>query len=212
MKNLALILVFLTATLSAQTECPPVAWCHPDGEGLGWPYTSLLGGMTEAADAVGKVMNDDGCAGANYAEMLYCYPAKWIADAIPCMYGKDTPQATLCDEGGDGGGDGDGGEAENQSYSANPNFTPFYTTEPKAKQVIQKFLAKKSRGQVITKLDKGYVVKLKSKFFTNKNKTEYVAMMELFNPKGQVVGRPILFTKGKRVYVHDLLPKKGKNR
>ena len=158
MKSLLSIicLLLIPTGIFSQGECPPVAWCHPDGEGLGYPYTSFLDGMTRAADAIGQVLNEDGCEGANYAEMVYCYPAKWLADAIPCMYGKDTPQASLCDDGGDDGGDGGGEEVEGQSYTSNPNFTPFYTTVPKAKGTIKKFLSKQKRGAIIKKLDNGF--------------------------------------------------------
>jgi hypothetical protein len=213
MKSVFFLFCLFVAPLNsfAQGECPPVAWCHPDGEGLGYPYTSFLAGMTAAADAIGKVMNGDGCEGANYAEMVYCYPAKWLTDVLPCMYGKDTPQATLCDEGGGSGGSG-GEEPEGQSYTANPGFTPFYTTEPKAKGIIKKFLDKKKRGDIIARMDKGITLRLKSKFYTNKKKTEYTALMELVNSKGQIIGRPIMISKGPRMYVHDLIPKKNKTK
>jgi hypothetical protein len=214
---LTICLIFCSINLSqAQGECPPVAWCHPDGEGLGYPYTSFLDGMTAAADYLGNLFNGDACENANAAEQVYCYPAKWLADAIPCMYGKDTPQATLCDQGeappnGGDGGDGEGGEEpEGQNYSANPNFTPFYTDQKNAKALIQKFLNKTPRGGVITKIGTEYQLKLKSKFYSNKKKTEYVALMELTNAKGKIVGRPILISKGNKMYVHDLVPKKKK--
>lgn len=214
---IAICLLFCSISIQAQGECPPVVWCHPDGEGLGWPYTSFLDGMTAAADYLGNIFNGDACENANYAEQVYCYPAKWLADAIPCMYGKDTPQATLCDEGetppndGGDGGDGEGGEEpEGQSYAANPNFNPFFTNQKNARKLIKSFLDKTPRGGLITKLDKGFTLRLKSKFYSNKKNSEFVALMELTNSKGVIVGRPIMISKGKKIYVHDLVPKKGK--
>ena len=242
MKNLLLILASVAwisgmAQQQPEPNCPPGAWCHPNGEGLGYPYTSFLDGMTEAADNLGSTWLGDPCATMSYAEQAYCYPAKWLADAIPCFYGENTPQHTLCEEGGEkenpdgdkpaggnpgggsngsenpggenpGGGDDDDNEAEGQNYRANPSFRPFYTSARHAKSHTHKFLDRKKKGDIIAKLGKGFTLRLKYKFYTAKSKSEFAAVMDLVNARGRVVARPILFTKGTRVYVNDIIKKR----
>ncbi|RDK85602.1 hypothetical protein [Marinirhabdus gelatinilytica] len=200
-------------------ECPPGAWCHPDGSGLGggpWEY-GFMAGMTEAADAVGKASQGDPCGEKSYAEQVYCYPAQWLAGVIACGYGEDTPQHTMCDE--DDSGDTSTEsltnkereilkKVKNKAVHLNPNFRPVYITAKNSKKALKDYLAKTKRGQTIKKWKQGYTLTLAYKYYTSEDKKDYTAVFHLKNKKGNVIANPTLFTKKNKVYIADILHKK----
>ena len=95
-----------SAQIPLDPNCPPTAWCHPDGEGLGQP-TGFMDGMTQAADAVGKALQDYECKGG------YDCLGVALRDLMCAIDGREIAQMACGGGGGDGGGGaGDGGGAE----------------------------------------------------------------------------------------------------
>lgn len=103
----ALIIWSLGAPASAQIifdpNCPPTAWCHPDGEGLSFSQET-----TDAVDAIGKDLirrresgdctglGPEGCLGVIMAQLMCAIDGREIAQIA-------------CGEGAGGGGDGGSG-------------------------------------------------------------------------------------------------------
>lgn len=102
----------------------------------------------------------------------------------------------------------DGNNAEGQNYRAKPNFHPFYSREKNAKQSTHKFFDSKKKGYIVVKLGKGFILKLKYKFYNTKNNSDFVAVMDLVDGRGRIVARPIIFSDGNAVYVNDLIKKR----
>jgi len=208
-----LFIVFSFQVNAQDFECPPVAWCHPNGSGLGggpWEY-GFMGAMTDAADAVGESSKGDSCSEQSYAEQVFCYPGQWLAGVIACGYGKDTPQYTVCDEGDDYTSESLTASESNalskvkgKGFALNSKFRPIYLDSKNGKKAIKESLNKMKRGQVIKKWKQGYTLTLGYKFFTSKDKKEYAAMLNLKNKKGKIIATPMLLTKNKRVYIVDI--------
>lgn len=173
---------------SPEFDCPPKAWCHPDGAGLGQGF---LGSLTSAADKVGESMEGDPCGDKSYAEQAFCYLGEYVSDVIACGYGEDTPQYTLCED------DDSGGSTESQRekakkvlselkhdyYTIDANYIPLSFQSKTANKAIKASLDKMKRGDVIKQYEGGYSLKMDYKFFTDKNKTSYASVLSLWNNK-----------------------------
>ena len=215
MKKLILItgIILFTCSFSAFAQddnypCPPGAWCHPNGEGLGrgpWE-TGGMNAMEDAASDVGEELKGNPCATLD----LYCNLGKWLSDHIACGYGKDTPQYQMCNKKQSLGKPLTEKEKAilNQvsfnSFSINTNYRPLYFDSKEGKKSFKTTLNKLKRGQIVKKWKQGYTLTFGYKYFTSKKKSDYGVMYYLKNKKGGVIGNIFIFTKGNRFYMFNL--------
>jgi hypothetical protein len=240
MKKLLLsLLVCYTLAAQAQNncipceldpQCPPTVWCHPTGDGM-----SFMDGATAAADYLGRIFSADPCANANYAEQVYCYPAKLLKELSPCFYGENTPQYTLCESGGSGGGNGEGtpanpgggGTAPTPDSSSSKSFTTpamqaklnaaskgIYKINSKVRPVyIQSENRNKALKEGLARYKRGETIHTWKNNFTIKlaykyskeGSTDFYAQFVMYDNKGKVIGYPMLMGKGKRTYLFDMV-------
>lgn len=189
-------------------ECPPGAWCHPNGSGLGGVNAAkddpLLASMTSAADAVGKNLNqkvkdsgsDKGIWGA-------------IVDIIRCSYGTGTAQAADCSTNESLPKKEKLGSIVVQGFKVNGNFSPVYFNGTAYKVTLEKSLSKFKRGDKVDDCGRDFCTYLGYKYYLNKEKTEYAVVLYVTDAKNNIVATPVIVTKGERVYLAELfLPKK----
>ena len=223
MKKLVLLsfaVVAFTFQTTAQNgmpdfPCPPTAYCHPNGSGLGggsWETANnLMDSMTAAADAVGKDLkqkvidsgSDKGVWGA-------------ISDWIKCSYGKNTPQYSECSESKSNSYQENSLEKykkiapkiANKFVKINPNFLPAKIEGIKNIYSLRLKLDKLKRGSVIGKLSKGSTLHLGYKYFTTKSKKDFIAVFYVTN-KNKIIGTPVVYTKNNNIYIVDMIDKLG---
>ncbi|MCF6296165.1 MAG: hypothetical protein L3J25_10835 [Flavobacteriaceae bacterium] len=213
MKKLILLTAIALFAFSYQVEaqeefeCPPGAWCHPNGSGLGggpWEYgMALIDGMTRAGDAVGKNLNkkvkdsgsDKGIWGA-------------FVNWVNCSFGENTPQYTNCQETSTQSLT----EKERRTLSTvksgnvalKTNSRPIYFDSKNGRNTLKISLNKIKRGQVIKKWKRGNTLIFGYKYYTSKDKKNYGVMYYLKNKKGKVIANFMLLTKNNRTYLFDM--------
>lgn len=99
-----------SAQLMPDPNCPPTAWCHPDGAGLGGP-NGFMDGMTAAADAVGRSLRDYECKGGTDCLGLA------LRNLMCAIDGREIAQVACGGPAGGGSGDDSGGGDGNGSSS-----------------------------------------------------------------------------------------------
>ncbi len=207
----AILFLSINVNVNAQQEefpCPPGAWCHPNGSGLGGgPWETQA--VEDAATEVGKALKGNPCATLD----LYCRLGKAVSEVIACGYGKDTPQYTLCDEKSSSQSLSKEerqilGKASFGSLKLNPNVRPVYFDSKEGKKAFITKLSKVKRGQVVKQWKNRLKMVMGYKYFTSKNKNEYAVMYYLKNRKGKTISNLFLASKKNRFYLFDVIKKK----
>ncbi len=220
MKNLKILLIGMLFSIYGNAQmpdfdCPPDAWCHPDGSGLGLGFNQKV---LDAATAVGKAMQNDPCGDQDYATQVYCYLGEALSKIIACGYGKDTPQYEMCDE----------EESESTSlspaekkkieavkgdaYSLSSGFRPAIIHTKSGTKPLVESLEKLKRGEVIKKYETGQTLSLLYKFYDTEGKG-HGAVFYLTNKKGERVSTLLMLTKNGDIYLVEVTEnKKGKGK
>ncbi len=196
----ALTVALLPAGAEAQIpidpNCPPTAWCHPDGDGMGG-VNGFMDGMTDAADAVGRALQDYECKGG-----LDCLGVA-MRDLMCAIDGREIAQIACGggggggDGGGSGGGDGDGAKPDDPGSTGNeaPGDAPAQPDSSATTQVQTGTLALRLQGYranglrtMVQRARVGSALRmdvpgmrftLKGKFARNpENPTEFFAVVE----------------------------------
>ncbi len=201
-------------------NCPPGAWCHPDGYGLGggpWEYGMGFWQQTvEGVSKVGEAMQGDPCGDKSYAEQVYCYLGEFVADVIACGYGEDTPQHELCDDDENSSSEALNSKEKkilqkvsNKYFAMSTKYRPLYFSSKNGNKAIKASLNKMKRGQTIKKYHQGYKLILGYKFFTYEDMTQYGAMMYLKNKSGKIVSTFFILSDKQKTYIVDIIDKLG---
>ncbi len=166
-------------------------------------------GVADAASAVGDSLNNNPCSTVSYAEMLYCYPAQWLADLLPCPYGAGTAQASICPSHsrspstGRSNSDHDEPFHMGPHFELNPDFRPVSAEDEGLRRHLLSHLAKKEEGQVVHRWRDGTRLILRIKLVMSRE-TDQAFIFEMVNAQDRVIGRPIYFFRGDTLHINDL--------
>jgi hypothetical protein len=161
------------------------------------PTQEELDGFTQAADMIGNHLKGDPCSGQSYAEQLYCYLGQLISDLLPCMYGPNTPQYTLCESSQSLNTATNSNEQQmlnelnNLDCFINVNVRPiFFETENGSKMLKEKF-AKTEENEVVHRYKNGYSLSVKSKHAIKGAKYETFLRLKFSDANGKMIAAPV---------------------
>ena len=183
-----------------------------DDESLDDVPQVLDNGITGSVSLIGSILSGDPCAGLNIAEKAYCYPAKWLAGILPCTYGKNTPQATLCEDepvpSKGSNRDYEGSRVINDGFELNPDYKPVRAENAELRKHLLTHLNKKKKGEVVHRWKDGSKLVLRSRIVNPKKSSDVMFVFEIVNTKGRATGRPVYYFKGGTLYINDLSRRK----
>lgn len=215
MKKIKLILVGLAISLTAGAQqippspefnCPPGAWCHPNGAGMGRGFSPAA---AEAATLVGQEMQNDPCGTKSYAEQVYCYLGEAVSKVIACGYGKDTPQYEMCDEGTESTKSLSSSEkkrlesVKGEMYTVSSRFRPAVIKTTAGTKPMIESLEKLKRGDVIKSYNTGHNLSLAYKYFDTEGKGHGVVLY-LVDKKGYLTSTFLVLADDAKIYVVEL--------
>lgn len=198
-----LFIALQTASAQSSTEgCPPGAWCHPDGAGLG--HMNILDGMTGAADAAGKDMN-------SHAAKSGCSKGSWnpsciFAATLPCLYPSGSPQAEMCGVyPADGNPDEDKPDEKEETQALRPQLVSMDGKIWSGKRLFEYYSGAK-RGSILHRYKNGGTLKLEGKYQDQKSDgLRFYLVLGLYNKSRKLVARPT-------IYYSDARTGKGKTK
>ncbi|MEX0996607.1 MAG: hypothetical protein WDZ45_06135 [Flavobacteriaceae bacterium] len=174
----------------------------------GIPNPAILDGCTEAADMIGKSLLGDPCSEKSYAEQVYCYTGQWLAESLPCLYGRNTPQYTLCKSTSSTLSLNSDEQKQMKRLNKdgcliNPMLRPLYFDSKNATKVFKESFVKSSENTVLHTYSNEYKLKFSFSAELKDSKSELFVQFVLTDSNDKVISTPFLITKGKRTYLFE---------
>ena len=165
--------------------------------------------LTDMVSSIGDELSGDPCAGVSYAEQVYCYPAQWLANLLPCTYGAGTLQATLCPNNSWSvpaartNSEYDVPRAVGPVFELNPDYRPLRAESRGLRQHLLSHLAQAREGQTVQSWRDGTRLILRIKMTMSRD-GDQAFVFEMVNDQGRVIGRPVYYFKGDTLFINDL--------
>jgi len=188
----------------------------------------FMGGLTGAADSVGKEINDDPCEGtSNFAQYGYCKAGEWLSNAVACSYGESTPQYRNCK--GDGGGEDGGGDkpptddkpkddekppawqSAGQTAARNGTIVRSGGYRLNSVRETSKGFNKWRRGKVLQNFADGSKLVFDQKFKNQINGDDFTIVMSRRNNRGVILENIVFRTENGNGYLFEM-PKAATNK
>lgn len=199
-----LLLLFISICITgySQTEEPGL----PDEGEVPEPATT--DGFTAAADAIGKISQGDPCSEQSYAEQVYCYTGQWLSGIIPCGYGENTPQYTMCDTGQSlilpsAAEENRLNQLNEKKCWVNPKVRPQYFDSKNANKAIKEKFTNAKKNTVLHTYKSGHQLKIEYSSQLKESNNEIFVQLKIADTKGKVIARPFIITKKNRTYFFE---------